>query len=299
MSADERHRLARAYLLTASRLGDRDVTDLVWQYGPALAAELVAASTGGTWERDAEAAMQQCRKSDLRLIVPGDDEWPAALGKDPWTAPLGLWVRGGGHLHELVAWAVGIAGRTDATPYGVAVAAKLAGQVTRAGWTVVTLGRFGIDSAALRGALQDEPGSAMPEAAPKPTAAPPVVLPLGRLVQPEPPAHDGLFRRVGWNGVLAGEHGANVPARHGRPDARRQVALMAALSAAVVVIEPNGRGGDHRLIRAAEDNGRPVLAVPGPTTSAESRFAHELIRTGRARLVAGHSDVLAELEGSR
>src|SRR4051794_19110969 len=124
----ERERLARAYLLTATQPGDRDVTDLVWQYGPQLAAELVAASAGGTWEQDAAAALQECLKADLRLVLPGDDEWPAALTKYPWTAPLGLWARGGGRLNELFVRVVGMAGRSDAPPYGVAAGGGLGGQ---------------------------------------------------------------------------------------------------------------------------------------------------------------------------
>ena len=70
---EERARLARAYLLAAGRPTDRDVTDLVWQYGPALAAELVAATAGATWELDAAEAVRRCVKAGLRLVVPGDD----------------------------------------------------------------------------------------------------------------------------------------------------------------------------------------------------------------------------------
>lgn len=304
MSADDRERLARAYLLMAGRLGDRDVADLVWQFGPALAAELVAASSDGAWEQDATAAMEQCRSKNLRLVVPGDEEWPAALASDPWTAPLGLWVRGAGRLNDRAAHAIGIAGRTDATPYGTAAACELGRHLAVDGWTVVTLGRFGIDSAALRGALQDppvpeDPGPRTPPPPePRPAASPPMVLPLGRLVEPQPPLHERLFQRVGWDGVLVSQHGANVPARHGRPDVRRQIRLLVALVASVVVVEPDGRGWDNRLVRTAQDAGRPVLTVPGPITSEESRFSHELVRAGRARLINGDEDFLSELERS-
>ena len=306
MNADtkaERERLARVYLLTVTRSGERDVSDLVLQYGPALAAELIAASNGGAWEEEATAALEQCRKAELRLVVPGDDEWPAALAKDPWTAPLGLWVWGRGRLNELCMRVVGVAGRTDATPYGITAAAEIGRQVARAGWTVVTLGRPGIDSAALRGAVQVRaPGTLGRHDVlgdrPAAEAASPLVLPFGRLLDPQPLAHVELFRRVGWAGALAGEHGPNVPKRHGRPDVRRQLRLLASLSTALVVVEPNGQGWDSRLVRAVEDANRPVLTIPGPINCEQSEFAHELFRTARARLVTGPDQVLSELDRS-
>ncbi len=290
MSAADVERLARAYLMMARPLGDRDVIDSVWQYGPVLAATLVSAS----WPQDIVAAAAECRTGDLRLVVPGDEEWPAARWADPWLAPLGLWVRGGGHLGQMATRAVGVAGRQDATPYGTRVTAELGRKLAEAGWTVVTLGRTGIDSAALRGALPD-----VTTDGPRPAATPALVLPFGRLVDPEPAVHEDLYRRVGWTGALLGEHGANVPRRHGRPDALRQVRLLVDLVSAVVMVEPYRRGWDHRLVRTAENAGRPVLAVPGPVGSSQSRFSHELIRTGRARLVTGPGDVLRELERDR
>lgn len=294
-SAEDRERLARAYLLTVDRPDDRDLTDLVCQFGPALAAELVAASSGGHWEPAAVSATEECRKAGLRLVMPGDAEWPGALNADPWRAPLALWVGGGGRLDDLARRAVGIAGRTDATPYGIQVAAELGRRLARAGWTVVTLGRVGIDSAALRGALQDRPVSDRADA-PRAVVAPPMALPFGRLVQPQPYFHEGLFRRVGWDGVLLGEHGANVPAPHHRTDAHQQIRLLVALVAAVAVVEPSRRGWGDRLARTAADARRPVLAVPGPVTSEGSGFSHELVRTARARLVTGADQLLSELD---
>jgi DNA processing protein len=277
----ERERLARAFLLVASHPGDRDLTDLVWQYGPALAVELVAA--GASWESDATQAMRQCVKAGLRLLVPGDDEWPAALSKDPWIAPLGLWVRGGGRLDQLTRRAVAVAGRVGPTPYGVEVAFGLGRRLADGGWTVTTLGRPGIDSAALRGALQDESPASL-------------ALPLGRLIDPQPVAHRKLFGRVCWDGALVSEHGANEPERYQRRDIRAQLRLLCRMTTALVLVEPDGHGWDSRIVRTAEDAGLPVMTVPGSVNSPESTFAHELFRTARARLVTGPDGVIAELE---
>lgn len=299
MTAEDRDRLARAYLLAHTVLGDRDVTDLVWQYGPALTAELVAARTGAVWQDAAGALVERCTTEGLRLVGPGDEEWPAALGKDPWTAPLGLWVRGRGRLDALASRAVGVAGRIASSPYGQGIAADLGRELAQAGWTVVTLGRYGIDSGSLRGALLPPPVGPTDTAPSEPfvLGAPALVLPLGRLTRPSPPYNRWLFDRVRIDGVLAAEHGTNDPDPDRRPD-RRQVDLLVALTAAVVLVEPDGWAFDTGVIRAANDAGRLVLAYPGPAGSRESEYAHALIRAGHARLVTSPAQVLAELEGS-
>jgi DNA processing protein len=273
-------RLARAYLLWARTPGDPGVADLVAEHGPAQAAELVSVSSGQRWKDDAAAMVDQAHRRDLRLVFPGDEEWPAALSDAARPEPLGLWLRGRGRLDRLATHAVGIVGSRQSTPYGERAAAKLGRGLSRRGWTVVTLGRFGVDGAALRGAEQLDAST--------------VVLPLGRLVDPHPVGHSKLFTRLAYRGVLAGEHASNRPDRY--VDARRQSELLGALVAAVVVIEPNSSGAAVACIKAAHDAGRPVLAVPGPVDARTSDYAHHLIRAGRARLVGGVEDVLADLE---
>lgn len=300
MSADERDRLARAHLLTVRTPGDVEVAELVAAHGPALAAEFLS---GPTWEDDATAAVESARRADLRLVVPGDQEWPAAeLGS------VGLWVSGGGRLSDLAGRAVGMAGTSAATPYGVRIAARLADELSRVGWTVVTLGRPGIDSAATRGALQHThrahiearragavtPPEVEPSAGP---VTPPLVLPLGRLVDPRPRWHEVLFRRVRWDGLLVSEYGTREPDQRTGADLYRQAELMAALVRGLVLVEPGW--GSRWLVDAAEGAGVPVLAVPGPVGSEESHGAHELISAGRAKLVTGLVSVLVELGRSR
>ena len=208
------------------------------------------------------------------------------MSKDPWTAPLGLWVRGGGRLDQLTRRAVAIAGRVGPTPYGAEVALDLGRQLANGGWTVATLGRPGIDSSALRGALQEQ----------SPATAAPVALPLGRLIDPRPAAHRKLFGRVCRDGALVSEHGANEPERLQRRDIRAQLRLLSRLTTALVLVEPDGRSWDSRTVRMAEDAGLPVMTIPGSVNSPASDFAHELFRTARARLVTRPGQVIAELE---
>jgi DNA processing protein len=290
MNSSERDRLARVYLLQARTPGDPIVAELVDVYGPTGAAELISAASGLDWQHEATTAMDQCRAKGMRIVVPGDSEWPAVLCRA--RPPLGLWVLGDGHLGRVTQRAAGIVGRTTPTPYGVRIAAELGSQLARAGWTVVTIGRLGIESAALRGALQDE----TPTTGLLRDAAPPLVLPVGRMLDPQPPVNTHLFRRVAWEGLLAGEHGANKPARHQRRGFRRQIRLLVDVVSSVVAVEPNGQGWDSRTIRTAEEAELPILTVPGPIISPESAFSHELVRTARTRLLSGYDQVLSELD---
>lgn len=303
MNATELDRLARAYLLTVRTPGDPEVAELVAAHGPALTAEFVSASSGSVWEADAAAVVAESDRADLRLVVPGDPEWPAG---DPDV--VGLWVSGRGQLAELSRRAVGFAGSVAATPYGVQVAARLAAELALAGRTVVTLGRLGIDAAALRGAMQETRTadlearragalSAPRVAPPARRVAPAVVLPLGRLTHPEPPAHAALFRRVSRDGLLVSEHGTRPPDRDTAADLYRQGQLMAGLVQGLVLVEPGW--GSRWLVDAAETANVPVLAVPGALGSEQSKGAHELIRDGRARLVVGPVDILDRIGRGR
>ena len=188
-------------------------------------------------------------------------------------------------------------------PYAAALAFQLASELSAAGWTVVTSGAVGVGSAALRGALVlDRPA---------------VAVPVGGALRPAPLVHAGLLRRVRYSGLVLSQS-AGRPA-DGRTDIARQIRLLATAGAAVVLIEPNPGTVASAVAEHARAAGRPVYVVPGPVTAPRpawmrprselvdrlapdpepvppaSDFAHELIRTGAARLVRGAGDVLSDL----
>ncbi|MGV9367106.1 DNA-processing protein DprA [Amycolatopsis sp. NPDC003731] len=72
--------------------------------------------------------------------------------------------------------------------------------------------------------------------------------------------------------------------------------LIAALTAATLVVEAARRSGARNTARLAAKLGRPVLAVPGPISSAASAGCHRLIQDGTARLVTSIDDVIAVIE---
>ena len=135
----------------------------------------------------------------VRRLVPGHPEWPTenlrcltpdhelrTSERGPEDAdpgrPESLWVKGRQQLDKATEQAIAIVGTHTVTPYGAHVAADLAYGLAGRGWTVVTTGAFGIDAAALRGALAAG-GIAV------------AVLSSG-LHRPYPSAHTQLFDRV-------------------------------------------------------------------------------------------------------
>ena len=68
-------------------------------------------------------------------------------------APVGLWLRGVGHLAELCEQSVAIVGARDCTTYGAECASDLAADCADAGWTVISGAAYGVDGCAHRGAF--------------------------------------------------------------------------------------------------------------------------------------------------
>ena len=74
--------------------------------------------------------------------------------------------------------------------------------------------------------------------------------------------------------------------------------MIAALSRGTVVVEAALRSGALNTARHAHDQGRPLMAVPGPVTSAQSAGCHEAIREWGAVCVTSAQDVMELLEFS-
>jgi DNA processing protein len=83
------------------------------------------------------------------------------------------------------------------------------------------------------------------------------------------------------------------PARHRFLQRHR---LLSAFTRATVVIEASQRSGARHAARLADKLGRPVLALPGPVSSAASAGCHRLIRDGTAHLVTSSDDVIAVIK---
>jgi len=207
-------------------------------------------------------------------LRPGDTRYPALLGAIP--APPPLFVRG--ELVDDDTLALAIVGSRRPTPYGLAVAERLASDLAARGVTIVSGLARGIDAAAHRGAL----------AAGGRTIA---VLGCGLDVV-YPPENVALARTIEAHGAVVSQFAAGVPALPGHFPARNRT--LAGLALGVVVVEAAEKSGALITAGFAGDLGRETFAVPGRITSPTSVGTNRLIQDG-AKLVTCWQDIVSEL----
>jgi DNA processing protein len=225
---------------------------------------------------DVDLDLEVAARAGIRLLVPGDDEWPAALADLGPKEPLLLWAFGSAPLAETTRRSVAVVGSRACTAYGEHVAADLAAGLADRGWTVVSGGAFGVDAAAHRGALAVD-GETV------------AVLACGVDVA-YPAAHEGLLAHVRRSGLVVSE--LSPGARPTRSRFLERNRLIAAFGKGTVVVEAAIRSGARSTASKADELSRPVMAVPGPVTSALSAGCHQLIRECGASLVTDAADVL-------
>jgi DNA processing protein len=247
----------------------RDHADLL---GPR---EIEALRTGAA-RRAAEAEAIAARRLGIEIVGCDDDHYPLWLRRT-CTPPPVLWVKGT-LVPEEGATSLAVVGSRAASPLGLAFARRLSDELASAGLVVVSGLARGIDSAAHRGCL-DAGGRTV------------AVLGSG-LDRIYPPENTGLAAQVEERGAVVSE----FPLGTGplRPHFPRRNRLIAGWSRAVVVVEAGSRSGALSTARAALDEGRDVMAVPGHPSEPQSEGANRLLQDGAA-LVRGASDVLAEL----
>ena len=218
-------------------------------------------------------------QSGIRLVCPGDPEWPGQLADLGDDQPYALWLRGQADLRFSCLRSVAVVGSRAATAYGCYVAAEFAASVAARGLAVVSGGAFGIDAAAHRGAL----------GAGGVTVA---VLACG-VDTAYPAAHAELFDAVAAQGVLVSEWPPGRPVSRLRFLVRNRV--IAALAAGTLVVEASQRSGAVNTARHARDLHRPLMAVPGPVTYDTSAGCHQVIRDWQGTLVTSAAEVIEHL----
>jgi DNA processing protein len=158
------------------------------------------------------------------------------------------------------------------------MAHKLAVGLVNRGIEIVSGGAAGIDTAAHRGSL--EAGGST------------IAIFGSGLLRPYPVENSRLFDQIASQGALVSEYPTLLPPSKSTFPRRNRI--VSGLSAAIVVVEAAARSGALITARLALEQGREVLAVPGPASSSRSAGANRLIQDG-AKLVLEIEDVVAEL----
>lgn len=294
--AHDPRRLAWAYLSKVVQGPCLPLTRLVEDVGPEEAARAVRGRdlSEVLGEKTVARSHIDTAEQDLglvsalggRLVTPDDDEWPQwrLLAFDGLSqtrdeaAPFALWVLGSRSVVDLTDRAVSIVGTRASTGYGEHVTAEIAGDLAVDGWTIVSGAAYGIDGAAHRAAL-GVGGLTV------------AVLACG-VDRAYPAGHARLLRQIAQNGAVISEYAPGTSPAKYRFLARNR--LVACLSDGVVVVEAGWRSGARNTANWARKLGRPVMAVPGPVTSASSTGCNRMIRESEARLVASAGDVVEE-----
>jgi DNA processing protein len=224
---------------------------------------------------DAELAAVEA--AGARILTRAAPDYPVALQAihDP---PAVLYVRG--ELAEADAMSLAVVGSRRCTAYGMAQAERFGRLFAQAGFSVVSGGARGIDTAAHRGCLAAG-GRTL------------VVMGCG-LASPYPRENGPLFDRIvaeGRGAILSELPMATAVLAGNFPTRNR---IISGLSLGVLVVEAARRSGSLITARTADEQGRAIFALPGPVDSPTSRGANELIREG-VTLVQDLEDVLEQL----
>ncbi|MBM7410555.1 DNA processing protein [Clavibacter michiganensis] len=230
---------------------------------------------------EALARLHAARAVGAHVLLPGDPRWPVGADDLGSHAPLVLWCTGAPDAVAALEGSVAIVGARAATGYGEHVTAELAAGLVDRGVAVVSGGAYGIDGAAHRAAI----GS----------AGRTVAFLAGGVDRLYPSGHADLFARMRRDGAVVSELPCGASPTRWRFLLRNR--LIAAVSAATVVVEAGARSGSLNTANHAVALERPLGAVPGPVTSVSSSGCHRLLRESQAVCITSADDVMELLPG--
>ena len=234
--------------------------------------------------RDAAAAVQtelaRAAAANVQVICPDDgDAYPVLLRSIP-DPPVVLYLRGTLEPRDLNA--IAIVGSRRCTYYGREQAERFGSLLAGSGFTVISGGARGVDSAAHRGAMAPPEGR--------------TIAVLGSGVDTAyPPENAGLFEQIArGRGAVVSEFPLGTPPN--KENFPRRNRIVSGMSRGVLVVEADVKSGALITARqAVEDHGRPVFAIPGRVDNPQSAGPHKLIREG-AVLVETLDDILHALD---
>lgn len=222
---------------------------------------------------DAQKIYDTAKQNGWTVVTPSSEYYPEQL-LTLQNLPLVLYVDGNPEVlkNEL---SISVVGARKASDYGKSVARALSSTMAETGFTIVSGGALGIDSAAHQGALD----------AKKPTIC---VLGCGLgtnyLMENEP-----LRRKIVENGAIITEFQPYTSATRVTFPLRNRI--ISGISLGTIVVEAGERSGSLITARLALEQGKDVFAVPGDLVSSSFLGTNNLIRNG-ATPVFSPNDIL-------
>jgi DNA processing protein len=276
-------KFARLRLIRSRRVGPATYRRLMAEHGSAAAALSVlpdVAEEAGVKgyqicpEGVIRAEIKAAQKIGARLLCLGDAEYPAELAEVA-DAPPALWALGDRGL--LTKPKVALVGTRNASSLAGRMARKLAQDLGAAGVVTVSGMARGVDTAVHQASLETGTIAVL-------GGGVDVIYPVENTVLGDAIAAQGL--RL-----------SEAPMGH-QPQARdfpRRNRIISGLAPVLVVVEAALKSGSMITARAALDQGREVLAVPGHPLDTRTSGCNALLRDG-ATLVRSAEDILDILD---
>jgi len=269
----------RRILRAVARCGSADhvlhlpLTELESLELPAQAAQFISS---GEAAHAADEELEKLAATAATVLTIRDDAYPERL-RQIFDPPALLWLRGDAAL--LSRPIIAVVGTRHPTPYGTAMAEKLAHDLAIHGLLVLSGMARGVDSAAHRGAM----------AAKRPTVA---VWGTGVDVI-YPKENKSLAEQIiaGGGALLSELPLGTYPAPQNFPKRNR---ILSGMSLGVLVIEAAEYSGTRVTARCALEQNRDVFAVPGNVTTKNAWGPNLLIKQG-AKLTSSWEDVWEDL----
>jgi DNA processing protein len=232
---------------------------------------------------DPQVERARHERAGIAVLPFGADGYPDALLDDPDPPPI-IFRKGPAELDDRVR--VAVVGTRKCTIYGREIAQELGASLAHRGVDVVSGLASGVDAAAHAGAITKDPARL-------------VAVVAGGVDVVYPESNRGLYRAIAEHGALLSEWPLGARPAPWRFPARNR--LVAALSAAVVVVESREKGGSMYTVDEALRRDRAVFAVPGSIRSPVSAGTNKLIADGAYALnnIDDLLDAVAPLTGPK
>lgn len=219
--------------------------------------------------------VKQCADLHIHILTYRDAVYPDRL-RSIHNPPLVLYYKGLLPDFDMQP-VIGVVGTRKASAYGKTNALDMSRELAACGALVISGGAAGIDTEALKGAMD---------------ADAPVVAVLGCGVDVVfPAANRKLFQKIEEKGCLLSEYPpGTAPLPWQFPERNR---IISGLSNGVLVIEAPAKSGALITARDAMEQGRDVFSVPGNINISTCAGSNSLLQEGAAAVFSGW-DVLKD-----
>lgn len=222
----------------------------------------------------ADQQISRANDHGIKIVYSHSPSFPQRL-HDIFDPPLCVFVLGDeAVLHQRT---LGVVGSRRHSQYGIRIMKKYFTALINAQIVIVSGMAYGIDTAAHNMALEHQGKT--------------IGVNAGGLLHFYPAGNHQLFKHILSSGCIVSEFPVDtVPRPYHFPIRNR---IIAGLSEKIWIVEAAERSGSLITARLALENGRDVLATPGPVDAPTSEGANRLIRDG-AKPVLGVKDILEE-----